>query len=70
MIGVLALGISSCSLMPQGDETKTSDETEMIIDELLSDDDSLETIDAEMQDTELDDFDAELDALDDEINNL
>ena len=68
-LGVIA-GLFYFFTKPAVDETKTTgDEESMEIIE-LSPDNSLTTIDQELQATELEDFDQEIQALDQSINQL
>ena len=64
----LVLGLSLTGCLIKKDETKTVGDGVMV--EPLSEDDSLEVIEEELNDTELMDFEAELDSLDEEINQL
>lgn len=52
------------------EDNKTEGEAAMMDYEEVSDDNSLETIETELNDTELEDFEAELDAMDKDINQL
>jgi len=63
LLAVLSFSLSGCY---KKDVSKEA-ETKMTV---LSEDDSLEVIEEELDDTELAEFEAELDALDEEINQL
>lgn len=72
----LAGGLVYWSGQKRPDETKTqglpapAGEPEAITTPLVSEDDSLTTIDSELSATELEDFDQEIEALDESINQL
>ncbi len=63
LLTVFSFSLSGCYKKDVNKEA----ETEM---PALSEDDSLEVIEEELDDTELEEFEAELDALDEEINQL
>lgn len=65
MVVVLGLMLTGC--LPKKMSEKQM-ESKMV--EEVSEDDSLEVIEEELNDTELEEFEAELDALDEEINQL
>jgi hypothetical protein len=61
----LSVVLSGCFLNPlKNDNNSTEDSM------TLSEDDSVEVIEEELNDTDLDEFEAELDAMDEEINQL
>ncbi len=66
---VIGLGMALTGCLPKMTDTSKSEVEERVYQE-VSDDDSLKTIEEEINDTELDEFEAELDALDEEINQL
>ncbi|MCG2691994.1 hypothetical protein L6272_04170 [Microgenomates group bacterium] len=69
-LGIIA-GLFYFSGKKMPDETKTQGEPEESMEIIeLSPDNSLTTIDAELQATELSDFDQEIQALDESINQL
>jgi PBP1b-binding outer membrane lipoprotein LpoB len=74
VVFVLGLGLVLAGCLPKKDETKTEESyeglTQQEVSEELSSDDSLQTIEKELDDTELKDFEQELDSLDKEINQL
>ena len=75
-IVLLSLSLSGC--LPKKEELSTtgkaedyiSEEAETTTEAELSEDDSLEVIEEELDDTELKEFEAELEALEEEINQL
>ena len=67
---IFSLALTGCSFVKK-DETKTTEEQKRAVEApIVSDDDSLEVIEEELNDTELEDFETELDALDEEIDQL
>ena len=64
---VLILGFSLSGCFKKTDLTKEEASTEM---PAATEDDSLQMIEEELDDTELEEFEAELDGLDEEINQL
>ncbi len=64
LVAVLSFSLTGCF---KKTDVKTETGTEM---PALTEDDSLEVIEEELNDTELEEFEAELDALDEEINQL
>jgi len=68
-LGIIA-GLYYYSTKPIVDETKTTGEPEEISTPAAPENESLTTIDSELQATELEDFDQEINALDESINQL
>jgi PBP1b-binding outer membrane lipoprotein LpoB len=60
-----SLLLSGCIFNPWGRNNEAADE--MVV---VDDNDSLEVIEEDLNDTELEEFEAELDAMDEEINQL
>ena len=72
---IAAAGLVYFTSQPRPDQTKTQGSPETTITTAtptptISDDDSLTTIDQELESTQLEDFDQEIDTLDDSINQL
>jgi len=67
LLTVFSLSLTGCILKP--DETKTSEEAEVMAPD-ISEDDSLDTIEAELDETQVENFDADLEAIDQDINQL
>jgi hypothetical protein len=69
-VTLFCLSLTGC--LPKKEELTTTGKPEdyQMTEPGLSEDDSVEIIEEELNDTELEDFEAELDALDEEINQL
>lgn len=67
LLTVFVFSLSGCILKP--DETKTIGKEEIMAPD-VSEDNSLDTIEAELDETQVDDFDADLEAIDQDINQL
>ncbi len=64
---VIVFGLVLTGCLPNTQKVDQKDEMKA---EEVSEDDSLEVIEEELDDTELEEFETELDALDEEINQL
>jgi len=71
-VAALTLVLAGCNLIPSKNQTQTTGDSksESMMEEPLSEDTDLDTVETELNDTELQEFDSELNELDQEINNL
>ena len=69
-VAALTLVLAGCNLIPGKDQTQTTGDNQSMIEEPLSEDTDLKTVEEELNDTELEEFDSELNGLNQEINKL
>lgn len=72
LIAAFTLVLAGCNLIPGKNQTQTTgdNQPESMMEEPLSENTDLDTVETELNDTELQEFDSELNELDQEINNL
>jgi len=70
MVIVLSLSLTGCWPKQEANQTTADEERQMMVKKDLSDDNSLETVSKELDETQLNDFDQDLNDLDQEINQL
>ncbi len=70
VVAALALVLAGCNLIAPKQETQTTGDNQSMMEEPLSEDTDLKTVEDELKDTQLQEFDSELNELDQEINNL
>ena len=69
-VAALTLVLAGCNLIPSKNQTQTTGDNQSMIEEPLSEDTDLKTVEEELNDTELEEFDSELNGLNQEINKL
>ncbi|HKZ35158.1 MAG TPA: hypothetical protein VJ242_00450 [Patescibacteria group bacterium] len=70
LIGALTLVLAGCNLLPLTQENKTTGETDVTMEKPLSDETDLDTVEEELNETQVQDYTPELNTLDQEINKL